>query len=60
MRSLPLLRRFFQGRSKSDFILLYGLLVRLHIEYGKLACSQNLMTDANYLEPIQILATTGW
>ncbi len=52
-----MIRRSFQDLPKSDFIPLYGAVVRLHLEYGMLACSPNLVADINHLERIQRLAT---
>ncbi len=40
---------FFQDLSKLAFIHLYGALVHPHLEYGKPACSPNLVTDSNYI-----------
>ncbi len=43
--------------SKLAFVLIYGALVRQHLEYGMPACSPNLVADSNHLERIQRLAT---
>ncbi len=52
-----MIRRSFQDLSKSAFILLYGALVRPHLEYGRPACSPNLVACINHLERIQRIAT---
>ncbi len=56
-RLIFMIRRSFQDLSKSAFILLYGALVRPHLEYGMPACSPILVADINHLERIQRLAT---
>ncbi len=35
---------------KSDFIQLYGILVRPHLEYGMSVCSPNVVTEVYHLE----------
>ncbi len=52
-----MIRRSFQGLSKSAFIPLYGALMRPHLEYGMPACSPYLVAGINHLERIQRLAT---
>ncbi len=58
-RLIFLIKRSFQDLSKSAFIPLYEALVRPHLQYGKQACSFNLVADINHIERIQRLAT-GW
>ncbi len=45
-RLIFMIRRSFQGLSKSAFIPLYGALVRSHLEYGMPACSPNLAAES--------------
>ncbi len=56
-RLIFMIRRSFQGLSKSALIPLYEASVRPHLEYGMPACSPNLVADSNHLERIQRLVT---
>ncbi len=58
-RLIFMIRRSFQGLSKSVFTHLYGALVRLHLEYGIPACSPNLVADINHLERLATRLVTG-
>ncbi len=57
-RLIFMIRRSFHDLPKSTFIPLYGTLVRPHLEYGMLTCSQNLVADIKHLDRIERLATS--
>ncbi len=48
-----MIRRSFQGLSKSAFVPIYEALVCPHLEYGMPACSPKLVAGINHLERIQ-------
>ncbi len=56
-RLILMIGNYFQNLPKSDFIPLYGALVRPHLEYGMPVCSPIPVTDINHIERIQRLAT---
>ncbi len=53
-RLILMIRHSFQNLAK---LVVIGALARPHLQYGMLACSQNLVADINHLDRIQRLAT---
>ncbi len=50
--NVKLVTHWAQNRDllKSDFIQLYGILLRQHLEYGMPVCSLKVVTEVNHLE----------